>query len=148
MDEKQYVFKSARFNRQREQDEAALQIIEHWDRQGYSFKELVTDRLIRGENVDPVMFQKGDYPYQKPATVDDIRDLLSEMPQSSGITLDEVRQLLESFADEIVRHLKKSGGRVHDTLDDDDGETVSTFAKNFARGFMQRQRKGMGEDDE
>ena len=58
MDEKQYVFKSARFNRQREQDEAALQIIEHWDRQGYSFKELVTDRLIRGENVDPVMFQR------------------------------------------------------------------------------------------
>lgn len=144
----QYVFKSARFNREHDQDRAALEIIKYWDGQGYSFKELVTDRIIRGENVDPVAFKKGEFPHQKPATVDEIRELLEQMPQS-GITLADVQKLLESFADEIIRHLKKSGGRSRDTIeDDDDGETVSAFAKNFARGFMQRQRQGVGDDDE
>lgn len=169
--DERYVFKSARFNRDREQDAAALEIIEYWEKQDYSFKELVTDRLIRGENVNPATFQKGDFPYQKPVTADEVRTMLAELqqsagatadeiagmiaqipqPQSTGITLEEVRLLLESFADEIVRHLKRggAGGRSQALIDDDDdGETVSAFAKNFARGFIQRQRKGMGEDDE
>jgi hypothetical protein len=147
-----YVFKSARFRRDRDVDAQVLDIIDYYEKQRpkkVSFKDLVTDAILRYQGIDPVVFQKDEYPHQKPATVDEIRELLEQMPQSSGITLEDVQRLLETFADEIIRHLKKSGGRSRDTIeDDDDGETVSAFAKNFARGFMQRQRQGVGDDDE
>lgn len=169
-----HVFKTARFNTKNEEEAQVVDIIEYYENQQpkVSFKELVVDALLRYQGIDPVVFQKGDYPYRKPVTADEVRMMLSELqqptgvtvediaalieqipqPQSTGITLDDVQRLLEKFADEIIRHFKKQSGagnrRRADYADEEDEETVSAFAQNFARGFMQRQQQGRGDSDE
>lgn len=168
-----HVFRTARFNTKNEHEAQVVDIIKYYEEQQprISFKDLVVDAILRFQGIDPVLFQKGDYPYRKPVTAEEVRGMLAELQQPSGITLDDVaalieripqpeptgisrvdlEQTLEAFAAQLLRQLKqtKTSGRGRSVIEDDeDDETVSTFAKNFARGFMQRQSKGRGEDDD
>jgi hypothetical protein len=115
----------ARLNPINEHEAQAIGIIEKWEAEGINFKQLVVDRILRCEGFQPEMFDK----------------------PGEGITTSKVEALLNSFADEIVRHFKSASrtSTRHEEDEDDEGET-SRFTRNFTRGFLQRQQQA--EDDE
>lgn len=147
-DDEKWVVKTARFNREKPQEAQVLDIIEYYEAErSVNFRELVVDRILRGEGVDPVVFGRQDSIIRRGITADEMRQLLSEMQPSSGITIEDVRKLLETFADEIIRNFKRRSSKANDRIDEDEEETDSQFARNFARGFLQRQQQGQGDGE-
>lgn len=105
------------------QDEQVLEIIEHWNSKGFTFKELVIDRLLRGEGIDPVKIRH----------------------PSSILTLEMMESLLSHFAEELLSKIKRGEVSVEDS--ESSLESSSIFTTNFARGFIERQKKGRGDSE-
>lgn len=115
------IIKSARLNPINPEDKAALDIIKKLEKQGYSFKQIAVDAILHRNGYTPDMFSKtGD-------------------PQG---LFAQIETLLEQFAQEII-HSKSTGG-VSITPDDEGDDT--RLARNFAQGFLNRQRHAQGDD--
>lgn len=118
-----------RLNPINERERKVMEIIEGWIERDYDFKKLAMDRILRGEGFTPEMFehdQRGQFAY-----------FLSQM-----------ESMFSRFAEEIISELQHGGARMSAENQDagQDGET-SQFAQNFARSFIQRQKRGLGDDE-
>lgn len=118
---------SLRLNPIHPQEEKLIGIIEDWKGQGYDFKTLVSDRIFRAEGIKPESYS--------------VERILPEMMANA------LEPLLERFAEHIIQQLH-AGGVTTSSSEQEYGEAPSQLAKNFARSFVQRQRKALNEDDE
>lgn len=124
-------FKTARFNLKNAGERRAYAIIEANEADGVSFKQLAVIAILMREGEDLTQY------------------LMPE--QARGVTRDELSMLLEEklavqlehYTDELLRQLRKRGAPNY--ASDDDGGDVSSFASNFARGYIQRSK---GNEDE
>lgn len=113
---------SARLNpRSSEAERRALEIITSLTGQGYNFKEIVVDAIIRAGGIDP-----------------------ATLP-SAGLTADKLETVLAQFADKIIGELKAAGVKTPNDseFEIDETEESSPFARNFAASFSNR-KKGTG----
>lgn len=118
----QAVIKSVRLNPINEHERAVLEIIDQLESEEYNFKQIVVDAILRANGYTPEMFAR---PFPN--------DILGHL-----------ERMLEQFAHEIIQATQnmRGGGRYVE----DEGETTS-FAQNFARSFIDRQRKAQGGDE-
>lgn len=116
---------TARLNPINPHEREAIQVIERWKQEGCNFKQLIVDRILRGEGYKPEMF---------------------DTETGEPVTAQKLEALLNSFADEIVRHSKNRTVVPQDN-DEDEGED-SAFTRNFTRGYLRRMQQGTGDDDE
>lgn len=117
-------FFSARFNpATSDEDRLALEYIDQLIAQGYNFKAIATDAILARAGYRPEMFSK----------------------PGSDVTIDRIEDILAAFAEDLIQRLgAMPRGNRHAATDDDDEETTS-FSRNFAKGFLQRQKSGGNE---
>lgn len=120
----QAVIKTARLNPATSaEDKAALEIIQELEGQGYNFKQIIVDAVLRGNGFKPEMFAR----------------------PNSGDLMRGMEDMLSSFAQEILSEVRKGGVR---TEEEPASEADSPFSRNFAKSFMQRQQRATGEEDQ
>lgn len=119
---------SLRLNPIHPQEARLIEIIKGWKEKGYDFKALVSDRIFRAEGVKPERYS--------------VERMLPEMMANA------LEPLLERFAEHIIQQLHAGGITTLNGEESEYTEAPSQLAKNFARSFVQRQRKALGEDDE
>lgn len=125
-------YKTIRFNPDTsEQDKQALEIIAYWKAQGFDFKDLVVDRLLRGNGFDPVKMKATN-------TV-----LVEQLTRS-------MEGILERFGHELMESLRQGKFEISDddSIDQKDNEKPSEFLTNFVGGFVNRQQRKLGNNDE
>lgn len=108
-----------------ELDARTLAIIQNRQQQGYSFKAIAQDAILRYGGMRPEMF--------------------NDPSQQNARLLAGIERMLSDFGERLLAEYKRTGGRYapsDDTQDDEEGGVVSGFAANFARSFMQRQAQG------
>jgi DNA-binding transcriptional MerR regulator len=108
-------------------DAKVLEIIKKWEAQGFNFKQIASDAILRAEGIRPETFND-------PALKD--QQLLGQ-----------IEDMLARFADDLIKQIgsRSQGTRADEEDDGDDGpeeQPVSKFARNFAKGFLQRQQSG------
>jgi hypothetical protein len=111
-----------------EEDRATLEIIKAKEKQGYPFKKLAQDAILRYADYTPEMFSKSP----------------------SGNILGGLEDLLTRFAHEIVGELRGGGIKSEingDTDDEDPRQSTTPFARTLARSFMQRQQERVGDEE-
>lgn len=110
---------SARFNpKTSEEDKKAVEIIDEWIARGYNFKSIVTDAILRSEGYTPEMFN------------DPASQLLNRM-----------EDILADFAEDLIKRIGSAPRRpVLEDNGDEGEESANGFARNFAKGFIQRQQ--------
>lgn len=126
-------FKSARFNLRRDPDRQAVEIIQRYESEGVSFKKLARDAILMMEGYTPEMFAD-----ERGTTM---RDMMVQM-----------EDMFATFAQDILGKIKSGGGYIpaNDSGDDDSMSATqpSKFARNLASGFVARQSRVLGADDE
>lgn len=122
----QAVYYHVRFNpKTSEEDREVLKVIQELEAtKKWNFHKIVVDAILQNANYTPGMFAVSSTP--------DIAGLLEES--------------LAKFAAELLTEIRKGGTSGRELSDDDSGET-SAFASNLARTFMERQRRGLGDDE-
>lgn len=135
-----------RLNPINEQEMTTITIIEKWALEGYNFKQLAMDRILRGDNYTPEMFTKEPAIAGAGYFAGLVQEMLQENSEQIGDAV--ARQLegyLTRFAEELTQELterlKTTGRYVSDNEDEETEENVG-LARNFAKSFMQRQQKG------
>lgn len=119
----QAVIKHARFNPATSAEEkAALEIIEELEADGYNFKQIAVDAILRVNGMKPEMFARPN-------------------PQNM---MADMEDMLSRYAQEIITAVKRGGIHVED---EPGGETDSPFSRNFAKSFMQRNQRAVGEEE-
>lgn len=113
------IYRTVRINPQTSQEDADMfEIVTRLESEGFTFKQIAQDAILRASGQRPEMYAK----------------------VSSGYILGGVEEMLSKFADEILKKLDtaspRSTGVVSDD-DDDDGE-VSPFATKLAQSYIQR----------
>ncbi len=115
------VYYHANLNpRTSEADRKAIEIIEALKKQGYNFKQIAVDAILKNNGINP-----------------------SVIPQN-GLTTVGLEDILTRFADQIISEIKANGGSIR--LPDVQSEDVSNgkaspFAKRFAKSFANRQQE-------
>lgn len=114
------MYRTARFNPATSQeDRDAVAIIQRLEADGYNFKQIAQDAILRADGKSPDM-------YAKPAN-----------------SFDGLRSLLEEFAQTLIDEIRSRGSAPAVSDDDDYVEAGSTqFVAKFAASFLDRQRKG------
>ena len=116
-------FFSARFNPATSaEDEQALLFIQQWMDQGYNFKAIVLDAVLARAGHRPEMFAK---PNQE-------------------LLLTRLEDMLADFAEDLIKRLGERSPASGATAEAESGD-VTTFSRNFAKGFLHRQKSGRGE---
>lgn len=114
---------SVQFNLNKEEDQRAVEIIDRLIREGYDFRDIVLECLRQ------------------------CHDLKPSRSQSSV----DMQSMLERFAQEIIAEIRQQGPRgIRGMTDDEnapDDTEVSSFMRNFAHSFVQRQQRATGEDE-
>lgn len=100
-----------------------LNIVRELKGRGYNFKQIVVDAILRWDGKDPVTFQH----------------------EPGASILPQLEQMFASFAQEIVNQVKT--GRIQADDIEEDGERASPFAQRFAKSFVQRQQRAMGDEE-
>lgn len=135
-----------RLNPINEQEMTTITIIEKWALEGYNFKQLAMDRILRGDNYTPEMFTKEPAIAGAGYFAGLVQEMLQENSEQIG---DAVARQLEAYltrfaeelTQELTERLKTTGRYVSDNEDEETEENVG-LARNFAKSFMQRQQKG------
>lgn len=121
------VVKAARLNPATSQyDRDALKIVTDLEAKGFNFKQVAVDAILRAGGHTPEMYER--------------------QSGQGAMLIERMESLFERFAEEILEQVK-SGRVVVGRGGDDDGATASAFTRNFARGFLQRQQQGGGDDE-
>lgn len=115
---------SARFNpATSEEDARTIEIIERYLAEGYKFKDIAQDAILRAEGYKPEMFNSGDRNDMK--------------------FLSQLENMFTRFAEELMQRIGDRAYITGDTAPDDEPEQpTSKFARSFAKGFLQRQQSG------
>lgn len=124
----QAEYRSARFNPINPQDRDVLAIVKELEDQGFNFKQIVSDAILRADGKTPEM-------YAAPMV-------------TAQIITTYMDNVLAQFAQEIVTEIKRGGFRAVAETDEDEesSEKPSKFAQSFARSFLERQRRAMGDE--
>lgn len=135
-----------RLNPIHELEYTVISIIEKWEGEGYTFKQLAMDRILRGDNYTPEMFTKEAAIAGAGYFAGVVQEMLQENTEQIGDAV--ARQLegyLTHFAEELTRELTdklKTSGKYISEDDETEAEENTGLARNFAKSFMQRQQKG------
>lgn len=135
-----------RLNPINEREATCISLIEKWERDGYNFKQLALDRILRGDNYTPEMFTKEPAIAGAGYFAGVVQEMLQENTEQIGDAV--ARQLegyLTRFAEELTRELTdklKTSGKYIAEDDETESEENTGLARNFAKSFMQRQQKG------
>lgn len=122
----QAVILSARLNpATSDKDRMALEIIREKEAEGMNFKQIAVDAILHRGGATPEMFDR---------------------ETSTQKLVTHLEAMLSDFSADLLRNLKGRGSFPPD--DDEDEEGVSRFASTFAKGYLQRQQKALGDDDE
>lgn len=114
----QAEYKHARFNPvTSDEDRRALEIIHRLEAEGYTFKQIAQDAILRADGWKPEMF--------------------SGAGDKSGAILNRMEDMFAQFADEIVRRAGSTPNFSREM--EDDGER-SNYTRTLAKSFMQRQK--------
>lgn len=116
---------SARFNpATSEEDAKAVEIIERLQAEGFKFKDIAQDAILRADGYKPEMFSSGD------------RDTMK--------LLSQLENMFTRFAEELIQRIgDRPQGTGYTAPDDDEPEQpTSKFARSFAKTFLQRQQNG------
>lgn len=110
------IVRSVRINPDTSKEDAnMLAIIEQLERDGFTFKQIVQDAILRSAGHTPELYSR-----------------------NSGVfILDSIEGMLSKFANEVISTVRGSGGVSKPEIDD--GE-ISPFAQRMAKSFMQRQK--------
>lgn len=109
---------SARFNPDTsEEDKLVLQYIQDGIDRGYNFKQIAQDAILKAGGAEPEMFSKPN----DPATV-----------------TAELETLLARFAEDLFLRIGTIG--VIQEAREEHSDTPTSFTKNFARSFLDRQK--------
>lgn len=110
-------------------DKDMLGVVDGLMTEGFSFKAIVQDAVLRASGFRPEMYSRF----------------------TTGISLTDVQALLEGFATEILGEIKRGGFTKTLPADEEDvgfeGENVSPFAARFAKSFLERQKQTRGDED-
>lgn len=116
------VYKTVRLNpTTSDYDARILEIIHSWEERGYDFKKSVSDAILRSEGFTPEMFSRS-------APVD---------------WMGYIEETLTRFQQELLTEIRKRG---HVVEDEPEGNEESVFTKNFAKKFMERQNRAVGDE--
>ena len=116
-------FFSARFNPvTSEEDRRALEYIDQWMADRYNFKAIITDAILHRAGHRPEMFSQ----------------------PSNALTVERLEDILADFAESLIKRLGERPQLTHVAADGNDEDTTS-FSRNFAIGFLQRQKSGGNE---
>lgn len=119
----QAVIKHARFNPATSAEEkAALDIIQELEADGYNFKQIAVDAILRMNGAKPEMFARPN-------------------PQNM---MADMEDMLSRYAQEIITAVKRGGVQIEDEAN---GDSDSPFSRNFAKSFMQRNQRAMGDEE-
>lgn len=122
----QAKYKSIRFNPGTSvEDREALALVTDLETQGYNFHQIVVDAILRAGDWTPEMFPKPNTP-----------DMIGMM-----------EGLLSNFAQEIIAEIHRGGIRINEGEIGEPQEDTSEFVNNFARTFMQRQQRALGDKE-
>lgn len=120
---------SARFNPVTDDNERrVIEIIDDYAGRGYNFKNLALNAILEYEGV-PVV---------------------SPSAMNSMQLLKQMQSMLVEFAQEILEQInsgERSAAQYEDVGDEGNEGAPSRFAQQFAAGFMERQRRVMGDED-
>ena len=100
-----------------QQDADTLAIIKQLEAQGYNFKQIAQDAILRANGHQPEMYSKNP----------------------SGFILGSIEDMLSRFASEVISNVRGSGGRGK-SEEINDEEDVTPFANKLAQSFIQRQK--------
>jgi hypothetical protein len=107
------------------EDKEALAIIDGLISQGFNPHQIIVDAILRAGHWTPEMFPK----------------------QGSFDMVALMESLLSNFAREIIEEIHKAGfTMVSENGEQESGDT-SEFVNNFARTFMQRQQRALGDKE-
>lgn len=109
-------------------DEDMLEIVDRLMAQGFSFKAIVQDAVLRADGKKPEMYSRF----------------------TTGVSLPEIQSLLEHFAEAILGEARNGGfqgSRGSQPADEEaDDSGVSPFAARFAKSFLERQKQTRGDE--
>lgn len=116
---------SARFNPVTSKEDAkAIEIIDRLIAEGFNFKAIATDAILRAEGVTPQMFHNS--------------------LTANAVLISRMEDLLTQFASDLIDRMgsmPRSESVDYDAIEDEEiAAPSSAFARNFAKGFMQRQQ--------
>lgn len=112
------IVRSVRINPDTSKEDAdMLAIIEQLEQDGFTFKQIVQDAILRSAGHTPEMYSRN----------------------SGFFILGSIEEMLSKFANEVISNVRGSGGISKPELEVDEGE-ISPFAKRMAKSFMQRQQ--------
>lgn len=120
----QAVIKTARLNPIHPTEREVLQILNKLSEQGYKFKDVIVDAVLRADGKTPEMFAK-------------------DSATPGLLNADYIHQLVTQAVKEAIKEANLGGPEE----DNDDSQTTS-FARNFAQGFMARQKQILGDEFE
>lgn len=121
------------------EEKAVLKIIRNKQKQSFNFKQIAVDAILRAEGYTPEMFAQN--------TDAQASQIADEVSLKLGKTFEK---LLSGFAQHIIDELRKSGVNLpyEANVDTEKGETISPFAMNFARGYIEREKQGIAQIDD
>lgn len=118
------VIYSARLNPvTSEEDRKAIEIIKDLEADGFNFKQIAVDAILRAGGVKPEMFAREG---------------------GTSKLLAQLETMLADFSSDLMRNLKNRGD-VQTEGDESDDEGISNFASTFAKGYIQRQQQALGD---
>lgn len=137
------IVKPARFNPIHPAEAEALAEIQYWEEQGYNFKQLVLDRILRAKGHTPDMYARNQI---------NAEELAGSV---ASLVLGGIDNLLHQFGLDLISTLKSAGykkaGSSNNESDYDDEESVSAaeqaLLKNFIGGYKARQQQISGDDE-
>lgn len=122
---------TARLNpiEEKPREKRAVELLDQLEKQGFNFKEVIVDAILRADGATPEMF---DQPVVSIGSVD-----------NEARMINRIESMLSQFAEEIIGRLASSGVQPTTPTNTDDESKV--FAQNFAKSFIQRQQN-LGHD--
>lgn len=136
-----------RLNPINEREAACIALIEKWEGEGYNFKQLALDRILRGDNYTPEMFTKEPAIAGASYFAGVVQEMLQENTETIGNAVAQqlegyLTQFAEELTKELTESLKTSGKYIVKDTEEEEEEDHTGLARNFAKSFMQRQQKG------
>lgn len=121
-----YRVKSVRFDLTHDQDANAYDYVLEQEQRGLDFRKIVVDALNARAGATPEMFA------------------------GQTLTVQLIEELLGRFAEDIIQRLPSgTAARVDDAdFDDDADHPVSSFGRALARGFLERQKSAVGDEED
>lgn len=116
---------SFRLNPAFPEDADAIALIDGLLAQNWSTRQIMTDALLHADGRTPEMYST----------------------QQQGLTAESLEAILVRCLDEYAQHTHRQPRKAVAEVDDDN-EDVSSWTRNFAKGFVARQAQVTGDDDE